>query len=57
MHGKARNWFGGTSNASTHLLDGMHYRGSAAVARREGGTRLLRGPNPTSASDPAIGRT
>ena len=39
-HGKARNWFGGSSNASTQLLDGMHYRGLLRVARREGGTRL-----------------
>ena len=39
-HGKARNWFGGASNASTQLLDGMHYRGLLRVARREGGTRL-----------------
>jgi uncharacterized protein len=38
-HGKARNWFGGSSNASTQLLDGMHYRGLLRVARREGGTR------------------
>jgi uncharacterized protein YcaQ len=39
-HGKTRNWFGGTSNASTQLLDGMHYRGLLRVARREGGVRL-----------------
>ncbi|MFZ2987779.1 DNA glycosylase AlkZ-like family protein, partial [Ideonella sp.] len=39
-HGKVSNWFGGTSNASTELLDGMHYRGLLRVARREGGTRL-----------------
>ncbi len=39
-HGKARNWFGGSSNASTQLLDGMHYRGLLRVARREGGVRL-----------------
>jgi uncharacterized protein len=39
-HGKARNWFGGSSNASTQLLDGMHYRGLLRVARREGGIRL-----------------
>jgi len=38
-HGKTRNWFGGSSNASTQLLDGMHYRGLLRVARREGGTR------------------
>jgi uncharacterized protein len=40
QHGKARNWFGGSSNASTQLLDGMHYRGLLRIARREGGTRL-----------------
>ena len=39
-HGKVTNWFGGTSNASTQLLDGMHYRGLLRVARREGGIRL-----------------
>ncbi|MEO5732226.1 MAG: crosslink repair DNA glycosylase YcaQ family protein [Rubrivivax sp.] len=39
-HGKASNWFGGSSNASTQLLDGMHYRGLLRVLRREGGTRL-----------------
>ena len=39
-HGKTRNWFGGTSNASTELLEGMHYRGLLRVARRESGTRL-----------------
>jgi uncharacterized protein len=39
QHGRVRNWFGGSTNASTQLLDGMHYRGLLRVARREGGTR------------------
>jgi len=39
-HGKITNWFGGSSNATTHLLDDMHYRGLIRVARREGGTRI-----------------
>ncbi len=39
-HGKVTNWFGGSSNASTQLLDVMHYRGLLRVARREGGTRI-----------------
>jgi len=39
-HGKAVNWFGGSSNASTQLLDEMHYRGMLRVVRREGGTRV-----------------
>lgn len=39
-HGKVRNWFGGAGNASTQLLDDMHYRGWLRIARREGGVRL-----------------
>lgn len=39
-HGSSRNWFGGSSRASTQLLDDMHYRGLLRVARREGGVRL-----------------
>jgi uncharacterized protein YcaQ len=39
-HGKTTNWFGGSSNASTLLLDAMHYRGLLRVARRDGGTRV-----------------
>jgi uncharacterized protein YcaQ len=38
--GKVTNWFGGSSNATTELLDVMHYRGLLRVARREGGTRV-----------------
>ena len=40
QHGKVKNWFGGSSNASTQLLDGMHYRGLVRIAAREGGVRL-----------------
>jgi uncharacterized protein len=39
-HGSATNWFGGRSNISTQLLDGMLMRGMLRVARREGGTRV-----------------
>jgi len=39
QHGRASNWFGGSSRASTQLLDAMHYRGMLRVARRDGGTR------------------
>jgi uncharacterized protein len=39
-HGKVRNWFGGSSNASTQLLDAMHYRGLLRIARRDGGVRV-----------------
>src|SRR6187200_1369351 len=53
--GKATNWFGGSSNASTQLLDGMHYRGLLRIARREGGVRLYapREAGTASAADPA----
>ena len=39
-HGTVTNWFGGSSNASTELLDAMHYRGLLRVARRDAGTRV-----------------
>lgn len=39
-HGKVRNYWGGSSNATTHLLDAMHYRGMLRVARRENGIRI-----------------
>jgi uncharacterized protein YcaQ len=39
-HGSVRNYWGGSSNATTHLLDAMHYRGLLRVARREGGIRV-----------------
>ena len=47
-HGKVTNWFGGASNATTHLLDDMHYRGMLRVARRDSGTRIyaVRDPAP-----------
>jgi uncharacterized protein len=40
QHGKSQNWFGGSSNASTQLLDAMHYRGLVRIAGRAGGVRL-----------------
>ena len=51
-HGKVRNWFGGSSNASTQILDGLHYRGLLRVARRDGGVRVyaLRDPRPGTAN-------
>jgi uncharacterized protein len=52
-HGKVTNWFGGSSNASTELLDVMHYRGLLRVARREAGTRVYaarESPPPPSAA-------
>jgi uncharacterized protein YcaQ len=39
-HGKLKNPWGGSSNATTLVLDALHYRGLLRVARREGGVRL-----------------
>jgi len=39
-HGTVRNYWGGSSNATTHLLAAMHYRGMLRVARRDGGIRI-----------------
>ncbi|MGC2419658.1 MAG: crosslink repair DNA glycosylase YcaQ family protein [Candidatus Acidiferrales bacterium] len=39
-HGKVKNYWGGNSNATTHLLDAMHYQGLLRVVRRESGIRL-----------------
>ena len=39
-HGTVTNYWGGSSNATTHLLDGMHYRGLLRVVRRERGIRI-----------------
>ncbi len=54
-HGKVKNYWGGSSNATTHLLDAMHYRGMLRVARREGGIRIyaahLHGMEPGDAAE------
>lgn len=39
-HGAVRNYWGGSSNATTQLLEAMHYKGLLRVARREGGVRI-----------------
>jgi uncharacterized protein len=39
-HGRVTNYWGGSSNATTHLLDLLHYRGLLRVARRERGIRV-----------------
>ncbi len=45
-HGTVQNYWGGTSNATTHLLDGMHYRGLLRVVRREAGIRVYAARKP-----------
>jgi uncharacterized protein YcaQ len=39
-HGAVTNYWGGSSNATTHLLELLHYRGLLSVARRENGIRI-----------------
>ena len=39
-HGTVTNYWGGSSNATTHLLDALHYSGALRVVGRERGIRL-----------------
>lgn len=39
-HGRVTNYWGGSSSATTHMLDRMHYKGVLRVAGREAGIRL-----------------
>lgn len=54
-HGSVKNYWGGSSNATTHLLDAMLYRGLLRVARREGGIRIYaaheHGPGPANSAE------
>jgi uncharacterized protein YcaQ len=53
-HGAVVNAWGGSSNATTHLLDAMHYRGLLRVVRREAGVRVyaVRPRSPAHTSSP-----
>lgn len=39
-HGTVTNYWGGSSNATTHLLEAMHYRGLLRVVGRDAGIRV-----------------
>jgi uncharacterized protein YcaQ len=39
-HGSVTNYWGGSSSATTHLLDHLHYRGLLRIAGRNGGIRI-----------------
>jgi uncharacterized protein YcaQ len=41
-HGTVTNYWGGSSHATTHMLDALHYRGKLRIARREKGIRVYR---------------
>ena len=51
-HGRVTNYWGGSSNATTHLLDHMHYRGLVRITRREKGIRIYAVREP--APDPGL---
>lgn len=39
-HGRVTNYWGGSSNATSHLLNNLHYQGLLRVVRRESGIRI-----------------
>jgi len=39
-HGTVKNYWGGSSSATTQLLEALHYRGALRVLRREAGIRI-----------------
>ena len=41
-HGTVQNYWGGSSHATTQMLDALHYRGLLRVVRREKGIRVYR---------------
>ena len=55
-HGSVRNYWGGSSNASTQLLDGLHYRGLLRVQRRDAGIRVYAAVEHPPADDSPDGR-
>lgn len=54
-HGRIKRW-GGDLSVSTHLLEGLHYRGLLRVARRKGGTRVYEAIEHPSRDDSAEAR-
>ncbi|MEP6503270.1 MAG: crosslink repair DNA glycosylase YcaQ family protein [Betaproteobacteria bacterium] len=56
-HGRVQSWGAtNTLNASTALLDGMHYRGLLRVARRDAGTRVYAAIDHAPADDDPAAR-
>src|SRR3954468_14409046 len=48
-HGRVTNYWGGSSNATTHLLDAMQYVGLLRVVRRDRGIRVYAAQDAASA--------
>lgn len=55
-HGSVTNYWGGSSSATTHLLEDMHYRGLLRVAGRDAGIRLYAVHEPGEGPIDARGR-
>jgi hypothetical protein len=55
-HGTVQNYWGGSSNATTHLLDAMHYRGLLRIVRREKGIRIYAAHQHETGSSDAASR-
>lgn len=55
-HGTVTNYWGGSSSATTHLLDDMQYLGLVRVARRDAGVRLYCAHEPEYAPADAAAR-
>ena len=53
-HGRVTNYWGGSSSATTHLLEHMHYRGLLRVARREKGIRIYAAREASTAQDTTL---
>ena len=49
-HGRMKRW-GGNLNVSSHLLEGLHYRGLLRVVRRETGIRFYQAIKPAPQND------
>jgi uncharacterized protein YcaQ len=53
-HGRVTNYWGGSSSATTHMLELMHYKGLLRVCRRDAGIRVYavqqHGPGPAGAT-------
>jgi len=55
-HGAIQNYWGGSSNLTTHVLDGLHYRGLLRVTRRDNGIRVYAALEPPPAPIDAAAR-
>lgn len=54
-HGRVTNFWGGSSSATTHLMELMHYKGMLKVVRRDNGIRIYavqeHGAGPATAAE------